>query len=81
MRAVQYLEASWHNCTRHSNESVLAGWARFDGILAELELLDVHKDDAEKKARAIHLIGDKLGAIAELYGGMKMRMWYFNGES
>ena len=50
VRAVQYLESSWHICSRRSNETVLAWWARFDGILAELELLGVHKDDAEKKS-------------------------------
>ena len=78
VRAVQYLGASWHNCTRRSNETVLAWCARFDGILAELEILGVHKDDAEKKARAIHLIGDDLGAIAELYGGNDDQMWFFS---
>ena len=42
--------------------------ARFDALLAELALLRVCKDNNKKKARTILLIGDDLGAIAELYG-------------
>ena len=41
VRAVQSLEAAWYGCAKRSNTTLLAWWARFDALLAELALLGV----------------------------------------
>ena len=56
----QTLEAAWNNCYRGAGESLKDWWGRFDGILAERSVIGVHKEDVEKKANAMLLIGKML---------------------
>ena len=59
VRSRQTLEAAWNNCHRQAGESLVNWWSRFDGILTELSLLGIDKEDTEKKAEAMYLIGDE----------------------
>ena len=55
MRSRQTLEVAWNNCYRGAGELLLDWWGRFDGILAEMSIIGVRKEDGEKKAKAIHV--------------------------
>ena len=68
VRTIQTLDNAWHSCHKRSNETLIQWWARFDGILAELHMMGVDKNNNEKKAKAIFLIGEEFATIAELYG-------------
>ena len=68
MRSRQTLEAAWNNCYRGAGEMLMDWWGRFDGILAELSVIGVLKEDGEKKAKAMFLIGDEYATLAEYLG-------------
>ena len=70
VRSRQTLEAACNSCHRQAGESLINWWSRsrFDGILTELSLIGVDKEDVEKKAKAIYLIGDEYATLAELLG-------------
>ena len=40
-------------------------WGRFDGILAEISLVGIVKEDDENKPKAMALIGDEYAPLAE----------------
>ena len=46
-------------------------WRRFDGILVEMPFIGIHKEDGEKKAKAMFLIGEEYATLAvfRLEGG------------
>ena len=65
MRSRQTLEAAWNNCYRGDGELLLDWWGYFDGILAEMLIIGVRKEDGEKKAKAMFLIGEEYATLAE----------------
>ena len=69
MRSAQVLEQALANCTKRSNETFLAWWARLESLFTEFAMLGRAKDDADKKAKAMFLCGDEYRALAELLGG------------
>ena len=40
----QTLEAAWNNCYRGAVEFLMDWWGRFDGILAEMSVIGIHKE-------------------------------------
>ena len=63
------LKEAWNQCHKKSSEDLLIWWDRYDGILAELKLLETVKSDQEKKTQAMYLCGEEFATIAELLGG------------
>ena len=41
MRSRQTLETAWNNCFRTSGEMLLDWWGRFNGILAEMSMVEI----------------------------------------
>ena len=46
-----------YNCFRAHGELLLYWWGWFDGILAEMLLVGIVKEDDKKKTKAVALIG------------------------
>ena len=47
---------------------LLDWWGRFDGIMAEMSLVGIIKENDEKKAKAMTLIRDEYATLAEYLG-------------
>ena len=61
-------EAAWNNCHKQVGKSLINWWGQFNGVLTELSLIGVNKEDAEKTAKATYMIGDEYATLAELLG-------------
>ena len=68
MGSRQTLKAAWNNCYGSAGEQMIDWWGRFDGILAEMAVVGIIKEDGVTKAKAMFLIGNAYATLAEYLG-------------
>ena len=52
MRSRQTLEVAWNNCYRGAGELLMDWWGRFDGILKEMSVIGINKQDVEEEKKS-----------------------------